>query len=148
MTSQPEPVRENNSAPNAARESEIQANHGNPDIPPTLGVSSPPPTETHYKIAYKPEADWWDKFKPFVEIAGIVILSVYTWYTIKMYYANKEAADAAQESAAAANNAARIAGNTLLSSKQSATDTLKEMQMRIPGQGGHVSEVIPVSIPK
>jgi hypothetical protein len=128
MASNSEPIRENNPAPDAAREPDIQANHSRPDIPPTLGVSTPPPTETHYKVTCEPEKDWWDKFKPFVEMAGIVILSVYTWYTIKMYYANKEAADAAQEGAAAANNAARIAGNALLSSKQSSGDTLDQMK--------------------
>jgi hypothetical protein len=66
---------------------------------PTSGVSSPPPPETHYNITYKTEKDWLDKLKPFVEIAGVVILSIYTIYTIKMYCANKESADAAKSAA-------------------------------------------------
>jgi len=103
MTSESDPVRENNPAPNAARESDIQANHGNPDILPTPGVSSPPPTETHYKITCKAEKDWWDKLKPFVEILGIALLAIYTAYTIKMYRANKQAAEAAKSNAATAD---------------------------------------------
>ncbi len=50
--------------------------------------------------------DWWDKVKPFVEIPGLVLLFVYTIYTIKMYHANKQAADAATK-------AAQTAGDTL-----------------------------------
>lgn len=48
----------------------------------------------------KPEKHWWDKVKPFVEIVGIVLLAIYTDYTIKMYGANRDAADAAQRAVA------------------------------------------------
>ena len=41
---------------------------------------------------------------PFVEIAGVVLLGIYTWYTIKMYCANKEAADAAKSAADSASD--------------------------------------------
>lgn len=47
---------------------------------------------------------WWDRIKPYVEIVGIVLLAVYTFFTVRMYYANKKAADAA---ASAASTAAR-----------------------------------------
>jgi hypothetical protein len=47
----------------------------------------------------KPEKDWWDKFKKYVEIAGVIILAVYTFYTVKIYGANKEAAKAAAQTA-------------------------------------------------
>jgi Ca2+/Na+ antiporter len=50
----------------------------------------------------KPDKDWWDKTKPFVEIVGAVLLLIYTAYTIRMYSANKEAADAAQSAAVTA----------------------------------------------
>jgi hypothetical protein len=39
--------------------------------------------------------NWWDKAKPYVEITGVVLLAIYTGYTIKMYYANRTSADAA-----------------------------------------------------
>jgi hypothetical protein len=34
-----------------------------------------------------------DKFKPFVELVGVALLAIYTAYTIKMYRANKQAAE-------------------------------------------------------
>jgi hypothetical protein len=48
----------------------------------------------------KPERHWWDKVKPFVEIIGVALLAIYTGYTIKMYSANRDAADAAQSAVA------------------------------------------------
>src|SRR6202795_5284363 len=32
-----------------------------------------PPTETHHHITYKPEKDWWDKIKPFLEILAVLL---------------------------------------------------------------------------
>jgi hypothetical protein len=55
---------------------------------------------------------WWDKSKPFVEIAGIVLLAVYTFFTIRMYYANKEAADAANSAATTASSALQSSGQS------------------------------------
>lgn len=56
--------------------------------------------------------NWWDKAKPYVEITGVVLLAIYTGYTIKMYYANRTSADAAA-------SAADTARKTLESSDQS-----------------------------
>jgi len=61
-----------------------------------------------YKIEI--EKDRWDRFKPFLEIAGVVILGIYTTFTIKMYRANKESADAAKS---AADTAARTLTTTI-----------------------------------
>jgi hypothetical protein len=60
------------------------------------------------------EKNWWDKSKPFVEIVGLVLLAIYTAYTIKMYRANKQAADAATTAAQAAKDANKITKNSLL----------------------------------
>jgi hypothetical protein len=46
-----------------------------------------------------------------VEIAGVILLGVYTVYTIKMYCANKKAADAATRAATSAENSVTQAGN-------------------------------------
>lgn len=119
MALESEPIRENNQTPDAGGESDVQASNTKPNIPPTPSVPTLPPTKPHCEITCKTEKDWWDKWKPFVEIIGIALLAIYTGYTIKMYYANKEAADAAQEGSAAASNAARIAGNSLLLSQTS-----------------------------
>lgn len=119
MTSESEPVCEDDSTPYAGGKTDQQAGCSNVDVPPSPGSPQSPPAESRYHITCKPEKDWWDKAKPVVEIAGILLLAVYTFYTIKMYLANKEAADAAQQGATAANNAARIAGNSLLLSQAS-----------------------------
>lgn len=54
----------------------------------------------HYEVTWKTEKHWWhDKVKPFVEMAGILLLGVYIAYTVKMYSANQKAADAAARAA-------------------------------------------------
>lgn len=97
MTLESEPVRENDSTPDARRETDVKSSHANPDILPASSVPQLPPTETHCQITCKPEKDWWDKSKPFVEIVGIILLGVYTVYTIKISRANKKAAEAAHD---------------------------------------------------
>lgn len=67
----------------------------------------PNPANCHCEITGQPKKDWWDNTKPFVELAGIVLLGVYTFYTIKMYSANKNAADAATKAANVAAAQAR-----------------------------------------
>ena len=97
MTSERDPARENNPTPQP---------------PPAVASSPPPPTNIRYEIICKTEKDRWDKIKPFVEVLGIALLAIYTAFTIKMYHANKMAADAARD-------AATIAKSTLESSSQS-----------------------------
>jgi RNase H-fold protein (predicted Holliday junction resolvase) len=128
MKSEPEPIRENNQAPDAGGESDVQASNTKPNVPPTPSLPTLPPTKPHREITCKTEKDWWDKWKPFVEMAGIVILSLYTGYTIKMYYANKEAADAA-----------KLAADTtyaqLFLNKRASDVTLGQMQAQTVAQG-------------
>src|ERR1035437_3683760 len=96
MTSESEPIAENNSTDDTSGKPDIQTSDTNPNVPPASSASGPPPTKAHCEITCKPEKDWWDKFKPFVELAGVLILGVYTGYTIKIYWANHDAAIAAQ----------------------------------------------------
>jgi hypothetical protein len=110
MTSNSEPVREDNPAPNAEREPDIKIDHTDPEILPGP-LSKLPPSHAHYKIACETEKDWWDKHKRWAEIAGIILLAVYTFYTIKMYCANKQAANAAEKAADAAYISTRILQN-------------------------------------
>lgn len=55
------------------------------------------------------EKDWWEKYKRYLEISGVVLLAIYTGFTIRMYYANRDAANAA-------TSAAKTAKDTLDSS--------------------------------
>jgi hypothetical protein len=107
------PVSDNAPAPDRGGESEQQPNTTKPQISTALGKPESQESKTHYEITCKKEKDWWDKVKPYVETAGVVLLAVYTGYTIKMYCANKRAADAAQTAAGAAKDAANTARDSL-----------------------------------
>jgi hypothetical protein len=74
-------------------------------ITPTSVKSDGQKPPHHCEITYEVEKDWWEKTKPFLEIAGILLLAVYTFYTIKMYCANKKSADAATSAANTARDA-------------------------------------------
>jgi hypothetical protein len=63
-------------------------------LTPTAQAQSKP-AKTHCEITCKREQNWWDKAKPWVEIFGAAVLTVYTYYTAKMYCANRDAANAA-----------------------------------------------------
>ena len=107
MTSDSEPIRKNDSTPNTEGKSDVQADNPLDYVTPPLATSEPPPSPCHYEITCKPEKYWWDKIKPYAEIVGIVLLAVYTAYTIKMYCANKKAADAAYSAADTASKTLR-----------------------------------------
>ncbi len=105
MTSETESIGQNESAQDAGRKSDIQVSDTKPNVSPALSVPKVSPTKTHCEITCKTEKNWWDKAKPFVEIAGIILLFVYTLYTIKMYCANRDAANAAKSAADTAHDA-------------------------------------------
>ena len=92
------PVPENNPAPDPGGKSNKQSGHPEPKVPPAFAKSDLPPTYAHCQTC-KTEKNWWDKVKPVLEIAGIGLLAVYTAYTIRMYRANKQSADAATQAA-------------------------------------------------
>ena len=108
MNSDSDPIREDNETPDAHRESHVQASECYPDIPRTPSVPTSPPPKTHCEITCKTENNLWDHIKTGAEILGVILLAVYTGYTIKMYCANKEAADAAQSAAKAATNSVTL----------------------------------------
>jgi|SRR5579862_3545632 len=56
----------------------------------------------HCEITCKTEKNWWEKTKPYLETVGAVLLLIYTIYTAKMYHSNKQAAQAAADSASEA----------------------------------------------
>ena len=99
------PISENSPTSDAQSEANVQTSRTNPDVPPYLSLSHSQPSEARYHYTSNPEKDWWDKAKPFVEIVGIILLAISTDYTIKMYDANKAAADAAKSAAETASAA-------------------------------------------
>ena len=71
-----------------------------PDSESRSQQQNPTPSEkTRRQITCKIERDFWDNLKNGAEIIGLLLLAVYTCYTIKMYRANKRAADAAKSAA-------------------------------------------------
>lgn len=104
MNSDSELIREEKETPDTHGETHVKTSERNPAIPHVSSVPSSPPPKTHCEITCKPEKNVWDHIKTGAEILGVVLLAAYTWYTIKMYCANKEAADAAQSAAKAATN--------------------------------------------
>jgi hypothetical protein len=50
------------------------------------------------------EKSLWDKIKPYLEGGGLLCLLIYTFFTIRMYHATKQAADAATTAANTAQN--------------------------------------------
>ncbi|HEU0046430.1 MAG TPA: hypothetical protein VFQ43_02345 [Nitrososphaera sp.] len=80
-----------------------------PPIPSTPTEPKSQPTSAHYQITCKTEKNWWDKTKPFVECAGAILLAIYTGYTIKMYDANRRAAEAAESAAKTAASQLELA---------------------------------------
>src|SRR5712671_3353347 len=76
MTSESDPVQQNIPTPDVHREADAQADQTKPH---------------HCEITCKTESNFWDNFKTGAEILGILLLAVYTFYTIKMYGTNKQA---------------------------------------------------------
>jgi hypothetical protein len=98
MTSE-NPIAEQSPTPNTGGETNAQTNQGNPNVTGALSIPTPPPPKAHCEITCKTEKDFWDNFKTGAEIFGIALLAVYTYFTIKMYCANKQAAEAATKAA-------------------------------------------------
>jgi len=66
---------------------------------------------------------WRSWVKPFVEIAGLIALIIYTCYAGRMARAAKKSADAATVAATAATSAAKTAADTLSETQEGETDT-------------------------
>jgi hypothetical protein len=102
-------IPENDPAPDAGSEANIKTDHAKPSVVSSLPPPKLPPSHTHYRIACEKEEDWWEQRKRWAELGGLVLLGVYTGFTIMIYCANKKAADAAEIAAIAAKDAAKTA---------------------------------------
>jgi|ERR1022692_2863355 hypothetical protein len=97
------PIGEHKTTPDTKTEANRDAHRKEPDVPLTSGIPAAPPPKAHHEVTCRPEKDFWDKIKTKVELFGILLLAVYTIYTIKMFYANRDAADAAKSAASIAD---------------------------------------------
>lgn len=88
-----ENVSNDNHTPDAANKSHEKAKETPIEVPAASASVQPNGQESvyHCEITCKPEKSWWDKAKPFVEIGGVMLLAIYTGYTIKMYNVTRKA---------------------------------------------------------
>jgi hypothetical protein len=138
MTLESDPVGENDQTPNTGGKSNNQATQSKTDIPRASTVLALPPAKTDCQITCKAEKDWWDKFKFGAEILGIILLAVYTAFTIKMYCANKAAADAAKSAADTAKNALHISERAYITDGAANIDATKKAINLPILNGGHI----------
>ncbi len=101
----PNSICENQNAPHGNGESEKKADNPTQQVPPAVAKSEVPLSHSKCCDPHKKKRDWFDYGKGVLEIAGLVVLCVYAAYTIKIYCANKKAADAAKSSADTAHDA-------------------------------------------
>lgn len=103
MASDSETMSQDQPTPNRENEPSAHRNEAESRIAPRVTAPGLEPQKCHYEITCEAKKNWWEKAMPLVEMVGVILLGIYTAYTIKMYCANKEAADAAQTAAKAAN---------------------------------------------
>jgi hypothetical protein len=101
----PDSISENQNAPDGDREPEKQPDSPVKQVPSAVAKSELPPSHCEPCKPYKKKRDWFDYGKGVLEIAGLLVLCVYAAYTIKIYCANKKAADAAKSAADTAHDA-------------------------------------------
>jgi hypothetical protein len=91
------PIPEHASVPDASGKAHEQTSQPETEISPTTARPQVIWQFASDDGARKQEKNWWDKWKPFVEMSGAILLAVYARYTIKIYKANRDAANAAHD---------------------------------------------------
>jgi hypothetical protein len=135
MPSNSEPVSENEPAPHTQEKATKKPKTAKPKVPriPAPLQSDGQKAPYHCEITCKAQESWWERVKPLVEIAGVILLTVYTWYTIKMYCANKEAADAAKDAAVVAQKELMLSERPWIGITFPNLDRTKEFSKDGPG---------------
>jgi len=89
------------SAPNGDNETKHHPTETKPEISPVVGSAKPikPPPNNNRSQAYGEQKHWLDYLEVGMAGLGLVILIAYTVFTARMYFANRDAADAAKEAA-------------------------------------------------
>jgi len=83
-----------NNTPSGKGLSKEQTSHSQPPILPESTKLESPPAESHCEESENQKKHWLDYVTFGMELFGLVVLAVYAGYTIKIYYANQQAADA------------------------------------------------------
>src|ERR1700674_1738893 len=88
-------------APQSQNDTDNDATHPNSSAIPEVKV---PPSHACYTVACQTKRDKWDIAKLVAEFVGLGFLIAYTIFTALMYFANRDAADAAASAAHTAND--------------------------------------------
>ena len=85
----------NQDSPSSEGQPNDQTSHTQPPLLPAPTKLEVPPSKPPCK-SYAEQKHWLDYVTFGLELLGLIVLCVYAGYTIKIYCANQEAADAAQ----------------------------------------------------
>jgi hypothetical protein len=97
---------------------EQQAANQTPETPAKIVDAptelKPPPPNAKCRNTCKPKKHWLDYVTFGMEFLGLVVVCIYAGYTIKIYCASRDSADAARDAATAATGAAETAREALV----------------------------------
>jgi Tfp pilus assembly protein PilE len=113
MTSNSESRRQGVPTPDTHQNTERQSNAPDEQIASPATKPEMPPTKCHCYGPHSKKKHWIDYATVIIEIVGLIALCVYAGYTIKIYRANKEAADAAKSAADTAAGQLALTRKTL-----------------------------------
>ncbi len=97
MASDSNPIRENDTADDGSYKSAEKRDTAKQELPITATPvqANGQKTPSHCEITYKTEKSTWERIKPYIEFAGVLLVALYTLYTIKMYNVTRKALIAA-----------------------------------------------------
>lgn len=112
MTSE-NPIDNEQPRPNANGEPNKQSSRPEPEVHCATAQSQSTPSPRDCEITSNTKRDWIDKGKLVLELLGLGVVVIYTIFTIKIWRANKDAAEAATTAAQAATVATHTAQTQL-----------------------------------
>jgi len=102
------PIGENEDAPSEIWQAKEESGHTPPPISPTPAELESPPSTSRCNKSCQKKKHWLDYVTFGLELLGLVVLCIYAAYTIKIYFANKKAAEAAEKAANAARDSLTV----------------------------------------
>jgi hypothetical protein len=112
------PVSHGQNAQSGNRQPNEQSGSPKPEVPPSATKLDIPPSPSRCENSHAKKKHWVDYATFILELLGLIALCVYAAYTIGIYHANKEAANAASSAANAATFAAKAAQDQVALMKQ------------------------------
>jgi hypothetical protein len=99
---------ENQNSPDSEQNASHQSAETTAQVAQTATEFQSPPSKPQCKNGYKQSKHWLEYVTFGLELVGFIVLCVYAGYTIKIYCANKQAANAATSAANTAKESLRL----------------------------------------